>query len=347
MQATSTVDEHAARLQRITRDRYGLWRAIALELLSLLAFIALFNFLLPDLGSDLGTLGAIGLGMVLSLVPAALWLIFFYQLDRLEPEPKGMVFNVFVVAILLMAALQQPILQGLYQVSSWLNTSSWYRLFGGILLIGVFEQYVVYLTVRFAVFDHREFDERVDGVIYATAAGLGVATVVNFVYVINRGGVDLDVGSIRMVINALAYGSIAGVLGYFIGQVKFEKTPWYYLPSGFGIAALLNGIIFYLLDQPSRGLNVGKPWADLIVTAIIAVVLLVVVFWLISRANEETLRTAAHGQNFVTSTASAYTLEPTAAAPAVDAADSMASEVSAPMSEQSEGPLATPKEGAA
>src|SRR5690606_34230165 len=136
---------------------------------------------------------------------AALWLAIFYRLDRLEPEPKHMVLNVYLVGALLTAALHGPILQGVFNVNQWLYNNWWSHLLGGILVVGFLEQFIVYLAVRYVIFDDPEFDERVDGVIYAVAAGLGVATILNFNYVLQHGGVDLNIGSIRMVVHALAH----------------------------------------------------------------------------------------------------------------------------------------------
>lgn len=290
MQALSADDPERGRLERVATNRMGLWWALALEILGLLAFVLIFNFLLPTLGDSLSTAARIALGLLFSLVPAALWLLFFYGFDRAEPEPKGMVLNVFLLGGLLFAALHGPLLQGIFDVDRWLPTTWWSRLLGGFLVVGVVEQALVWLTVRVSVYDHPEFDERVDGVVYAVAAGLGMATVINFTYVLDRGGVNLDIGSVRMVVNALAYASFAGVLGYFIGQVRFEKTPWYYLPLGLVLAALLNGLLFYWLESGSTGLAGQKPWGDLLLASVVAVLALVLVFWLIARANEETLR---------------------------------------------------------
>jgi RsiW-degrading membrane proteinase PrsW (M82 family) len=151
---------------------------------------------------------------------------------------------------------------------------------------------LIYLTVRYSVFDNPEFDQRIDGIIYSMAAGLGVATVLNFLYVLERGGVDLDIGSIRMVVNALAFASFAGVQGYFLGQTRFETTPVYYLPLGLTIAAVLNGLFFFILERAAGSGLSYNPWRDLILAAIVAVITLLIVFWLVGRANEETLRVA-------------------------------------------------------
>ncbi len=284
--------EQRDRLERVATNRIGLWWALALQLLGLLLFVLVFNFVLPSLGDELGQPGRIALGLVFSLVPAALWLVVFYGFDRAEPEPKHLVLRVFLGGAVLFAALSTPVLDRFFQIDAWLYATWWSRLLGGILIVGLIEQSIVYLAVRALAFEHPEFDERVDGVIYAVAAGLGVATVINFQYVLERGGVDLDIGSVRMVVNTLAYASFAGLLGYFIGQARFERVPWYYLPLGLLAAATLNGLLFYFLEGQSTGLSGGKPWGDLLLAAVVALFALLLVFLLVARANEETLRVA-------------------------------------------------------
>lgn len=282
------------RLERVATNSAGLWWALALEIVGLLLFVLLFNFVFPSLGDNLGDNARIALGLLFAIVPALLWLGFFYGFDRLEPEPRRMVMATFAGGAILFAALAGPLLNRIFGVDQWLASTWWSRLLGGVLVVGVIEQYLVYLTVRYLVFEHAEFDERVDGVVYAVAAGLGVATVINFEYVLARGGVDLDIGSVRMVINALAYASFAGVLGYFIGQARFERVPWYYLPLGLLAAAALNGLLFFVLEQPDSGLAASKPWGSLALAAAVALGALLIVFRLVARANEETLR-VLHG----------------------------------------------------
>jgi RsiW-degrading membrane proteinase PrsW (M82 family) len=292
VQTTYSGGDELSRIERVAHNRSGLWVAIAITVIGLLVFTGIFNFILPGLGDNLDGIPLVLLGLLLSLIPAALWLYFFYRLDRLEAEPKHMVLGVFVLGALVTAALHDFIIDDLFNVSDWQYNSWWGHLLGGILIVGVVQQSIIYATVRYAVFRHPEFDERVDGVIYSVAAGLGLATVLNFQYVFRTNGVDLDIGSIRMVINALAFASFAGIMGYYIGQARFEKTPIFYMPAGLLIASTINGIFWYLLDRTFGGGLNYNPWGDLILATVIAIVSLAVVFWLIERANEETLRLA-------------------------------------------------------
>lgn len=278
--------------EHVAYNRRGFWMASLMELGGLLIFVAFFN-LISGIGRNMGSSGLIFLGVLMSLVPAVLWLLFFHRLDRLEPEPKTKLFTIFGLSALVMAAIAYPLLESFFQIDRWIYNSWWTQLMGGILLVGFIQEAVVYFVVRYGIYGTPEFDERVDGVIYGIAAGLGVATVINFHYVIEHGGVDLGIGSLRIVVNALAHASFAGVLGYFLGQARFERTPSYYVPAGVALAAALNGIFFLLEDRVTdAGLTVN-PWNGLILATIVAVATLGVVFWLVNRANEETLRVAS------------------------------------------------------
>jgi len=258
-------------------------------LLGLLLFVAIFN-LLSGIGHRLHDAGLVLLGMVLALVPAVLWLLFFYRMDRAEPEPKRLVIGVYLTGGLLAAALHGPLFGYLFAVDSWLSYAWWSELLGGILVVGMVAMAIVYVAVRVVVFDNPEFDERLDGILYAVAAGLGVATVHNFAYVLQHGGVDLGIGSIRMVTNTLGYACAAALLGYFLGQARFEKVPLFYLPLGVLLGGALAGLYFWILGQAGASSLTGDPWRDLLLGVFLALVTMAAVAWLVRRSNEETWR---------------------------------------------------------
>lgn len=278
--------------EHIAHNRRGFWIAALIELVGLLLFVGIFNLLLDRIGGGLSGFPLIALGLLMSATPAVLWLGFFHRMDRFEPEPKAKLFGVFILGALAAAGVAVPFLENFFAIDTWLYDSFATQLVGGILLVGFVEEGLVYLVVRYGIYADPEFDERVDGVIYAVAAGLGLATVLNFSYVLEHGGVDLGIGSVRVVVTALAHASFAGILGYFLGQARFEKTPIWYLPAGLTLTAVLNGLFFLLEDRVTgAGLTVN-PWNGLLLALVFAGVSLAAVFWLISRANEETLRLA-------------------------------------------------------
>jgi protease PrsW len=287
-----TTESNPAVSARRVGERPSLARSALWAFLGLLAFVAIFNVLLPNLGDNLNEGGLIALGLIFSLAPALLWLVVFYRLDEREPEPKQVVLSVYLVGLILAAAIYPAIVQGLFQIDRWMYTNWWGQLFGEVLLVGMLSMGIVYATVRSVVYVSPEFDERLDGIIYGMAAALGIATVVNFLYVLRHGGVDLDIGSIRMVVNAMGYACFGGILGYFLGQARFEKTPAYYVPAGLGLAALLTGVYFFLLDRTAGDAFGNNGGRDLLLAAFLALLTVLLMTFLINRTNEETDRVA-------------------------------------------------------
>jgi RsiW-degrading membrane proteinase PrsW (M82 family) len=288
--AVSTAESETQAAPPIPSGR-SFWRSVIWAVVGLLIFVAFFNLIGPALPLAVDD-GLIVLGLLMSLVPAVLWLVVFYRVDAAEPEPKRMVALVFAGGLVLAAAAYPWLLGTVYETGAWLTRYWWSQLLGGIVVVGFLNMGIVYLAVRVLAMSLPEFDERLDGIIYATAAGLGVATVVNFGYVLEHGGVDLGIGSARMVTNALGYASIAGVLGYFLGQARFEHTPWYYLPAGVTLTAVLDGVLFFLIGRTGSGGFTSGAWGDLAIALAFAVAAGLVLTWLVRRTNEETRRVA-------------------------------------------------------
>ncbi|HZU86387.1 MAG TPA: PrsW family glutamic-type intramembrane protease, partial [Anaerolineaceae bacterium] len=232
------------------------------------------------------TTGLVITGVLMALVPAGVWLFFFYRQDRREPEPKGMVMQVFILGALLAAAIGIPLVEDGFNVSNWMYANPWVGLAASILVIGFIQEFLKYAAVRFSVYPTREFNERTDGVIYAIAAGLGFALVLNVSYIITSGGADLGTAAIRLTLTSLAQASFAGVSGYFLAREKLDRRPTLWMPLGLLLAALLNGVFFYLWGELSRATIRSSgafvnPWAGLMLAAALALVTMAALTWLI------------------------------------------------------------------
>lgn len=220
--------------------------------------------------------GLIGVGISLAVFPACAWLFFFYRLDRREPEPKGLVAQVFILGGLLAMAIGIPLVERVFQVATWIYDSFWVHLLGAILVVGFGQEFLKYAAIRFSVYSSGEFDERTDGIVYATAAGLGFATVLNIAYIVDSGGVDLGVGAVHITLTALAQASFAGISGYFLSREKFDPTPIWWMPVGILIAAVLNGLFFTVYGTLSKAtISSGgafvQPWIGLVLAVLLSV----------------------------------------------------------------------------
>jgi len=286
----------AEHYERATHERPGSWRAILALVVALLVFVGAV-FALDAAIKPVFTASTLVLtGVILALVPAVIWLAFFYQQDRLEPEPVGYVLGIFALGALLAAAVGTPLLDNVFRVGNWLYTNTLTTILGGILVVGFTQEFLKFAAVRFSIYNSGEFDEPTDGIIYATAAGLGYATVLNIQFVVTNGGVNLGAGVISMAVVALAQASFAGITGYFLGRAKFESDPIWWMPLGVTLAAVANGLFNWLRGLITRGGislsgSTGSPWLGLVLAAVVAFAIMGLLLWLIHRNIKSALAT--------------------------------------------------------
>jgi len=277
----------------VLRDRGSVWRSTMVTIVILVLFAVLVAIVGRVLDPFFEGPALVLAGIVLAVVPAALWLVFFYLQDLLEPEPKPYVIAVFIIGALLASAVGIPVVRNLFQVQDWIGSGFLANLLGSILVVGFVQEFLKYAAVRYSTYLLPEFDERMDGILYGTAAGLGYATMLNIHYIVDSGGVNLGMGIIRIVITALAQASFAGISGYFLGRAKFEEEAVWWLPLGLTIAATLNGVFTVILGGVTRTSAVmtrsATPWWGLVFAAIVAGLTLAALLYLMRRASAMTL----------------------------------------------------------
>lgn len=264
-------------------------------LVGLLAYVGAAHVIqaIWDLGPDpVGTLPA----LALVLVPAVIWLVYFYLLDRYEPEPTHYVLSAFLLGALVAAPIASWVIHDLFTVNRWISISpfSAEHIAASFLVVGTAQELGKYIVVRYTVYLSDEFDEPADGIVYTTAAGIGFATALNLKYV--SSGVLLGVGAINVSITTLAHACFAGAVGYALGWAKFTPQGGPRLRRlvlGLLAAITLNGAFFLLQDLVVRpGMDL-KPWRGLLLSGLFTLVVFGVISFLMKRS---VARGAAAGQ---------------------------------------------------
>jgi RsiW-degrading membrane proteinase PrsW (M82 family) len=181
----------------------------------------------------------------------------------------------------LTGTIAEPLRRDAFALHTWQSDAWYWSIAVNAMIQGVIQAMVVYVTVRYTVFLFDEFDERADGIIHGTAAGLGSAMLLNFRYVLDHLSLRLDVGAARIIVAALLLGSLGGLVGYGLGQVKFERhSPWFvalYIVS----VALLNGVFDWLVTEFSRRQTGSEGWPTVLTAALFALVVLGIVYGLL------------------------------------------------------------------
>jgi len=275
----------------VNRPRTGFWRATALQIGGMAVLAAIVAYAANQIGPLSGPALLVA-SVLLAVIPSLLWVVFFYQQDRLEPEPKQRVAAVFLLAALLTDVVARRLIYDWFRVSEWAPRTTLSSLLASILIIGATYQAIVYVAVRVLVYDTAEFDERMDGIIYGTMAGLGIAMVSNLYFVLANEGVALGPGVIATVTTAFAAASFGGLQGWFMAEARFEHKPVWWLPLGYALSTVLNGVFSWLISEVSAaGLQVA-PWRSLLMGLSVALGAFLTLAALMRRSTAVTLRRA-------------------------------------------------------
>jgi len=183
--------------------------------------------------------------LLLSAGPTLLWLLVCLRFDRPAPEPKIQILKTFfwgafiTIPIVFIAGY----LSGLIAGSSFLSALA-IILILSFLIDGLIEELVKYVILRFRVVKSLYFDELRDGFIYGMVLGLGLAFVENILYGFISGGIVEGASTIliRGFTTTFLHFLTGGIIGYYLGLVKFHSKNNFVAIQGLLLAILIHGL---------------------------------------------------------------------------------------------------------
>ncbi|MFT3712523.1 MAG: PrsW family glutamic-type intramembrane protease [Archangium sp.] len=172
------------------------------------------------------------------VLPAIALMAIVARFDAKRPEPKKHLYLATLFGGL--STIPVIILQlGLEKLNPGGALGALYTAYG---VAGLTEETAKAIVLYFVVWKSTAFDERLDGIVYATRAGLGFALVENVGYLL---GAESPAGLfgmfvVRAVLAVPGHAIYAGFMGYWAARKKFDNVgPG--LLGGLGIAILLHG----------------------------------------------------------------------------------------------------------
>jgi RsiW-degrading membrane proteinase PrsW (M82 family) len=188
--------------------------------------------------------------VVVLIAPVGFWFAFHLYKDRHRPEPALNIIVTFLLGGLAgwlgLHAYGALELVGLRHDAYALAESSRVALFAyAILVIGPIEEIVKFLPFWLVGIRFHEFDEPVDGIIYASFAALGFATYENFLYL---DYVDATEALARGFAAPLVHIMFASIWGYSCTRAQIEGRSLL-LPAltGIAVAAFLHGLYDFIM----------------------------------------------------------------------------------------------------
>lgn len=173
------------------------------------------------------------------IAPGLALLSYFYLRDEYGSEPISVVFRTFIYGALLVFPImfiQYVIEVEHLVVSDFLNA---------FFTTGFLEEFFKWFILFYAIYQHVEFDEPYDGIVYGTSVALGFATSENILYLVAN-GVEHAIG--RALLPVSSHALFGVLMGYYLGKGKFtkdKKGKW--LLFSLLLPVFFHGIYDYIL----------------------------------------------------------------------------------------------------
>ncbi len=172
------------------------------------------------------------------VLPALFLMAFVARLDARRPEPRRQLW--WATALGGLSTIPVIVLQLVLEKGNPGGVSG--ALYTAFFVAALTEEVAKAAVLYVAVWRHPAFDERLDGIVYATRAGLGFALVENIGYLMGAESMSGFVGIfvLRAVLAVPGHAIYAGFMGYWAARKKFDGVgPG--LLGGLGIAIFLHG----------------------------------------------------------------------------------------------------------
>jgi protease PrsW len=188
-------------------------------------------------------------------IPAAVAMAYVDRLDHKRPEPVWSLRRVALGGAVSVFAC--ALLEG-FTLEAFSGRGVAWGLARATLGVAAVEEMAKLLCVRWLVWSRPEFDERMDGIVYGTRAGLGFALAENVLYLVGIRG-ELTFAGIyvaRALLTVPMHAVCGGIIGYFAACRRFDRRGPGML-GGYGVAVAIHGLfdgaVFVASDAALRG----------------------------------------------------------------------------------------------
>jgi len=181
----------------------------------------------------------------LAIIPVIVLLSYIFIRDKYHKEPLGLLAKAFIYGAI--AAFPIVWVEGIFDCFISLLPGPFIQpVAKGVIGAAVPEECFKFLFLYQLIWHNKEFDEHIDGIVYATFVSLGFACLENFLFIFGAYGEEgfaaaASVGYSRAMFSIPCHFLCGVLMGYFFSLAKFERVD---VRKYFGYA-LLTPIIFH------------------------------------------------------------------------------------------------------
>ncbi len=182
------------------------------------------------------------------------WAAYFDLKDVYDHEPRRLLVLVFLAGMVstLPAYLLYRVAERLgFGIELAYSDNPAVRLGFFVLVVGTIEELCKFLSVQVLIHRHPDFDEPLDGIIYAAFGALGFASMEN--YVLGRWLEGPELWG-RLLASPLTHALFAAVWGWSLSLDRFARPrrPWRVV-VGLLLAAIAHGLYDFFVLLPWAG----------------------------------------------------------------------------------------------
>lgn len=181
--------------------------------------------------------------LVLSLAPVFVIAFYIYFRDKYEKEPWQLLLKAMFLGVVI-AAPVVFVEQFVDNIGSGLN-GTLKGFWTAFAVAALCEEGFKFAALYLLIWRNKEFNEKFDGIVYATFISLGFAGIENVLYVLDSG---VSTGLVRAITAVPAHAIFGISMGFFFGMAKFyPKKQKRYMYLSFALPFVLHGIYDFIL----------------------------------------------------------------------------------------------------
>lgn len=181
--------------------------------------------------------------LIVSLAPVVIIAAYIYFRDKYEKEPIGLLLKALFAGALTVIPIL--VLEGYLDRFTFQLPGLFSAAWKAFAVAAFSEELFKYLALYLLIWRSAEFNEKFDGIVYATYVSLGFAAVENVLYVTDGG---LNTGMMRAVTAVPAHAIFGITMGFYFGLAKFyEKERRSLKQKALFFPILLHGIYDFIL----------------------------------------------------------------------------------------------------
>ena len=196
--------------------------------------------------------------LFLAVLPVICFMYWTYYKDKYEKEPLFKLAKYFLLGVL--ASILAIYIEKYFtkvNIFNGISNSIYIAFFvAGLIEEGLKSSILIPFLLR-----EKDFNEKLDGIIYSIFLSLGFATVENIIYLMREKlYLSFRLGLTRGLISIPAHIMFATTMGYYISKYKFSKENYKnykYLFQAIIIPILLHGVFDFIL-------MIGYRWAIIV-----------------------------------------------------------------------------------